>query len=57
MKENCKLQKGLNGKDLDVLELLFGVHSDKLRKELLKEKNPKIDKLIQVSPSVTPLDS
>ena len=49
MKENSKLEVGLLSEDLDLLELLHGVHSDKFCKELLKEKNNKIDKLIQVA--------
>ena len=49
MKENCKLQDGLSSKELDLLQLLCGVHSDKLCQELLKEINPRIIKLIQVA--------
>ena len=49
LKENCKLEDSLLSEDLDVLELLRGVHSGELRKELLKEENPKINKLIQVA--------
>ena len=49
MKENCKLQNGLNSNDLDVQELIRGVHSDDLRCELLKEKEPKPNKLIKIA--------
>lgn len=35
MKENCKLKDHLTTKDLDVLELLRRVHSDKIQKEML----------------------
>ena len=41
--------KCFSPEDLDVLELLHGVPSDELRKEPLKEKNPKINKLFQVA--------
>ena len=49
MKENCKLQNVLNSEDLEVLELLRGVHSEELRKELLKEEGPKIKKLLKIA--------
>ena len=43
------MQNGLNSEDLEVLELLRGVHSEELRKELLKEKEPKIKKLLKIA--------
>ena len=49
MKGNCKLQNGLNLEDLDVLEFLHGVHLDKLREELLKEKEAKINKHLKIA--------
>ena len=48
MKENYKLQDGLTSKVLKVLELLRRGHTDELLKELLKVKNPKKNKLLQV---------
>ena len=49
MKENCKLQEGLSSENLDVLDFLPGVHPDELQKELLKEKNPKINRPIHIA--------
>ena len=49
LKEQCQLQKGLNSKDLDVLELLRGVSSDKICKEILKKKKAKANELVKIA--------
>ena len=51
MKENCDLKDGLKPDNLDVLALLQGVYSEDLRREILKEKDPKPNKLIQIARS------
>ena len=49
LKEACQLLGGISTDDLDVLELLRGVHSNELRKELLKFRNPKPPELVQAA--------
>ena len=49
LKEACQLLGGISTDDLDVLELLRGVHSNELRKELLKFRNPKPFELFQAA--------
>ena len=49
LKEACQLLGGISANDLDVLEFLRGVHSNKLRKELLKFWNPKPSELVQAA--------
>ena len=49
LKEACQLLEGISANDLDVLELLRGVHSNELRKELLKFRNPKPFELFQAA--------
>ena len=49
LKEACQLLGGISDNDLDVLELLRGVHSNELRKELLKFWNPKPSELVQAA--------
>ena len=50
MKENCQLHIGMTSDDLDVLELIRGVHSDELRRKMLKVKEPKPNELIKIAP-------
>ena len=40
MKEACQLLNSITSDDLDTLELFRRVHSNKLRRELLKVRNP-----------------
>ena len=49
LKEACQLLGGISANDLDVLEFLRGVHSNELRKELLKFWNPKPSELVQAA--------
>ena len=49
MKENCRLQNGLNSDYLDMLELIRGVHSDVLRRKNAQGKDPKPNKLIKIA--------
>ena len=49
LKEACELLNGITAEDLDVLEILRGVHSGELRKELLKVRNPKPNELVKIA--------
>merc|ERR1712020_37736 len=49
LKDACQLNKGITAEDLDVLEILRGVHSHELRKKLLEVKNPKPNELIEIA--------
>ena len=49
LKEACQLLGGISDDDQDILELLRGVHSNELRKELLKFWNPKPSELVQAA--------
>ena len=49
LKEACQLLNGITADDLDVLEILRGVHSNKLRKELLKVQTPKPNELVKIA--------
>ena len=49
LKDACQLTDGINAEDLDVLEILRGVHSGELRKELLKVREPKPNELIKTA--------
>merc|ERR1712074_162199 len=49
LKDACQLTTGITAEDLDVLEILRGVHSGELRKELLKVRNPKPNELVKVA--------
>ena len=48
LKEACQLLKAITADDLDVLELLRGVHSKELKKELLKVQNSKPSELVLI---------
>lgn len=45
--EQCQLLEGISSEDLDVFELLRGVTSHELRKEMLKKRDPRASKLIK----------
>ena len=49
LKEAYQALKGITAHDLNVLEVLRGVRSNKLRKELLKVRNPKSPELFQIA--------
>merc|ERR1712020_163938 len=49
LKDACQLNNGITAEDLDVLEILRGVHSHELRKKLLEVRNPKPNELIEVA--------
>ena len=49
LKDACQLNNGINAEDLDVLEILRGVHSHELRKKLLEVRNPKPNELIKIA--------
>merc|ERR1712026_102224 len=48
-KDACQLNNGITAEDLDVLEILRGVHSHELRKKLLEVRNPKPQELIETA--------
>ena len=49
LKEACQLLDDITADDLDVLEILRGIHSNKLRKELLKVRTPKPNELVKIA--------
>merc|ERR1712020_283052 len=49
LKDACQLNNGINAEDLDVLEILRGVHSHELRKKLLEVRNPKPNELVKIA--------
>ena len=49
LKEACQLLNGITTDDLDVLEIMRGVHSNELRKELLKVRTPKPNELVKIA--------
>ena len=49
LKDACQLTDGITAEDLDVLEILRGVHSGELRKELLKVRDPKPNELVKIA--------